>query len=73
MTNPTEFCIVSAKTKEDVFIGYWTGKVDIDWVSSDSADAFKVTYQEADRKIEMFNNRQVLTGLIFEKRVVCGQ
>ena len=49
---------------------YWTGRAGEAWVSADRSEAFAVSWDEAHRKAELFNQASSLHSMTFEVEVV---
>ncbi len=49
---------------------FWTGRAGEAWVSADRAEAFAVSWDEAHRKAELFNQASSLHSMTFEVEVI---
>ena len=45
---------------------FWTGRAGESWVSTDRSEAFAVSFEEAHRKAELFNQASSLHSMTFE-------
>lgn len=59
----SNFILQANRGGETVF---WTGRAGQAWVSTDRSEAFEVSFEEAHRKAELFNQASSLHSLTFE-------